>query len=619
MKSSLIQLLMLVITLHFMEILANNSRSKPVYIDNINIKTVAVGLFTKNTIEFIFHNYNDIDSMEAICSFQTNRNSFIKELWLEIDGNNKRAETFERRTGEHVYEKVTGRRLDPALLRTSGHGNYTLRVFPFEANQSRRVLIELYSILEENNNSFTWLFSTGQTTEISIDYQSLHPSGTQFSKTVDGNPKAEPRKELDPKNKLNLKYCTSIQLSFFFPEKGETYLIYNDRFRFSWQLNPQIDKPRVTIDSNQPLHIILEKIVALTKEQKPVYLDFGYYGLSGFAIDFIEYLKRVHDLDVLYEKQYSESHWEERDGYWIYKNGCVFLDGNPIMAKNYSKEFSCTFLDYFLEYNELLGKDVSVHVEKEYLTPSTAKIVLEENERVNKIKDEEVQKWEESRTPLKSGNISDDLTIEEDEVDFSKSVDELPQEEKPIVPFFALSEKPEVIKQGKPEYPELARKAGIEGRVTVEVVIGITGDVEHVKVVKGHPILNDAAIEAANKWKFKPGKQKDKLVKVRMTIPIDFKLTAVQKYPDYRDHASLADSSKWFDYYDKRFIFAIIDGAKVLIEEGFGLEKADQISFKSDDHFELLFERPDLIKYSIYYPRILISADEKKEKWIFIK
>lgn len=258
---------MLVITLHFMEILANNSRSKPVYIDNINIKTVAVGLFTKNTIEFIFHNYNDIDSMEAICSFQTNRNSFIKELWLEIDGNNKRAETFERRTGEHVYEKVTGRRLDPALLRTSGHGNYTLRVFPFEANQSRRVLIELYSILEENNNSFTWLFSTGQTTEISIDYQSLHPSGTQFSKTVDGNPKAEPRKELDPKNKLNLKYCTSIQLSFFFPEKGETYLIYNDRFRFSWQLNPQIDKPRVTIDSNQPLHIILEKIVALTKEQ----------------------------------------------------------------------------------------------------------------------------------------------------------------------------------------------------------------------------------------------------------------------------------------------------------------------------------------------------------------
>jgi TonB family protein len=618
MKSSLIQLLILVITLHCMEILANNSRSKPVYIDNINIKTVAVGLFTKNTIEIIFHNPNDTDSMEAICFFRTNRNSFIKELWLEIDGHNKRAETFERQTGERIYEEVTGRRLDPALLRTNGYGYYTLRVFPFEANESRRAIIELYSILEENNNSFTWLFSTNQTTEINIDYQSMHPSGTQFSKTVDGNPKAEPRKELDPINKLNLKYSNSIQLSFFFPEKGETYLIYNDRFRFSWQLNPQIDKPRVIIDYDQP-HVILEKIVALTKEQKPVYLDFGYYGLSGFAIDFIEYLKRVHDLDVLYEKQYSESHWEERDGYWIYKNSCVFLDGNPIIAKNYSKEFSCTFLDYFLEYNELLRKDVSVHVEREYLTPSTAKIVLEENERVNKIRDEEVQKWEESRIPLKSEDISEDLTIEEDEVNFSKIVDELPQEEKPIVPFFALSEKPEVIKQGKPEYPELARKAGIEGRVTVEVVIGTTGDVEQVKVVKGHPILNDAAIEAAKKWKFKPGKQKDKLVKVRMTIPIDFKLMDSQKYPDYRDYASLADSSKWFDYYDKRFIFAIIDRAKVLIEEGFSLEKADQISYKSDDHFELLFERPDLIKYSIYYPRMLISTDEKKEKWIFIK
>ena len=123
-------------------------------------------------------------------------------------------------------------------------------------------------------------------------------------------------------------------------------------------------------------------------------------------------------------------------------------------------------------------------------------------------------------------DLPDNLTIEETEVNFNESVDELPppKEEEPIVPFFALSEKPEVIKQGKPEYPELARKAGIEGRVTVEVVIGTTGDVEQVKIVKGHPMLDDAALAAAKKWKFKPGKQRDRFVKVRMTIPIDFKL-----------------------------------------------------------------------------------------------
>lgn len=123
-------------------------------------------------------------------------------------------------------------------------------------------------------------------------------------------------------------------------------------------------------------------------------------------------------------------------------------------------------------------------------------------------------------------DIPDDLTIEETEVDFSETVEELPppEEEEPIVPFFALSEKPEVVKQARPDYPELARKAGIEGRVTVKVLIGTKGDVEKVEVVKGHPMLNDSAVEAAKQWKFKPGKQRDRVVKVWMNIPIDFKL-----------------------------------------------------------------------------------------------
>lgn len=124
-------------------------------------------------------------------------------------------------------------------------------------------------------------------------------------------------------------------------------------------------------------------------------------------------------------------------------------------------------------------------------------------------------------------DIPDDLTIEETEVDFSQQIETPPpppEEEEPIVQFFALSEKPKVLKQAKPKYPELARKAGIEGRVTVKVLINTKGDVERVELVKGHPMLNDAAIEAAKRWKFTPPKQRDRFVKVWMNIPIDFKL-----------------------------------------------------------------------------------------------
>lgn len=123
-------------------------------------------------------------------------------------------------------------------------------------------------------------------------------------------------------------------------------------------------------------------------------------------------------------------------------------------------------------------------------------------------------------------DIPDDLTIEETEVDFSETIEDLPppEEDEPIVPFFALSEKPEPIRPVSPEYPELARKAGIEGRVTVKVLIGTKGNVEKVEIVKGNPMLNDAAVEAAKNAQFKPGKQRDRFVKVWMTIPIDFKL-----------------------------------------------------------------------------------------------
>ncbi len=125
-------------------------------------------------------------------------------------------------------------------------------------------------------------------------------------------------------------------------------------------------------------------------------------------------------------------------------------------------------------------------------------------------------------------DIPDELTIDETEIDFSQPINELPppppEEEEPIVPFHALSEKPEVIKRVEPKYPELARKAGIEGMVVVKVLINTKGRVEKVEVIKSHPMLDDAAIAAAKQFIFKPGKQRDRYVKVWMTIPFTFKL-----------------------------------------------------------------------------------------------
>jgi TonB family protein len=56
-----------------------------------------------------------------------------------------------------------------------------------------------------------------------------------------------------------------------------------------------------------------------------------------------------------------------------------------------------------------------------------------------------------------------------------------------------------------PVYPELAKKMAISGTVKVAVVVGANGSVKSTKVLGGHPLLIDAAVDAVRKWKFEPG------------------------------------------------------------------------------------------------------------------
>jgi TonB family protein len=53
-----------------------------------------------------------------------------------------------------------------------------------------------------------------------------------------------------------------------------------------------------------------------------------------------------------------------------------------------------------------------------------------------------------------------------------------------------------------PMYPELAKRMSISGVVKVEVVVAPNGSVKSTKVVGGHPLLVNAAVDAVKKWRF---------------------------------------------------------------------------------------------------------------------
>lgn len=53
-----------------------------------------------------------------------------------------------------------------------------------------------------------------------------------------------------------------------------------------------------------------------------------------------------------------------------------------------------------------------------------------------------------------------------------------------------------------PAYPDLARRMSIVGTVKVAVVVLPNGNVKSTKIIGGHPLLCDAAVDAVKKWKF---------------------------------------------------------------------------------------------------------------------
>jgi TonB family protein len=76
----------------------------------------------------------------------------------------------------------------------------------------------------------------------------------------------------------------------------------------------------------------------------------------------------------------------------------------------------------------------------------------------------------------------------------------------------------------RPAYPEIARKAGIEGRVRLQVRLTQDGRIEVQKLLEGDPILADAAIAAVKQWHGKPVWMDGKPIDVISTVTFEFHL-----------------------------------------------------------------------------------------------
>ncbi len=134
--------------------------------------------------------------------------------------------------------------------------------------------------------------------------------------------------------------------------------------------------------------------------------------------------------------------------------------------------------------------------------------------------------------PTESEDVPEDLTIEANALDLSDIPPPPPPPEDDGDMVFVAFDEPPTPKGGfrsiqkALKYPEIARKAGIEGRVTVHVLVSEKGIVIKTKILQslGHTGCDEAAVNAIRKVKWNPAMQRDKPVRVWVAIPVIFRL-----------------------------------------------------------------------------------------------
>jgi protein TonB len=98
-----------------------------------------------------------------------------------------------------------------------------------------------------------------------------------------------------------------------------------------------------------------------------------------------------------------------------------------------------------------------------------------------------------------------------------------PAQEK-VVRLTSMLTQGRVLRRVQPPYPVIAKQAGIQGSVQVQINISEDGAVTNVTVLSGHPLLRDAALQAAKQWQFIPTELNGQRVRAIGLITFNFTL-----------------------------------------------------------------------------------------------
>ncbi len=556
-----------------------------IQVDSIDIATIFYGPFNKTTVELYLYNPTERDNIEGSIEFEINKTAFIENLYLEINGELKEAQTLSKYHGERIYDLITRKRIDPALLTKTGEGKYSLKVFPFFKHQMRKVVFEYYSVIESDSTGLqTWWFNLN--TPLNNYKSQLHMISYQ-----EENVKLYKHNELSligltNKNKTSkmifrnseiLRNEKQLRIYFDYSKLNSSPVYYRDSLQFYQTKDfPEYQKFYPLYKdfyiasqwNSYPVDVLTQLLNKINSNIKPkVFASSKDEYLNGF-LRYLEYQEKIYlELDTSYSYKSEEIfeddfNWIMDNNHWYYSDEFLTLTQKASRKKKNVVYISCPFLNKFPEYLNSLRKDLDQQINRGFLNSKLSKIVIEEEERA-------VQIWK-------------DVTGKEydPEPSYFVAVEEMPE------PIGGIQEI-----QNSVFFPSNLLK-GIQGfKVYMLAFISQTGHVVNVKTIKGpnmSPDINALAEKisqfAVCKSNWKPGKQRGKPVAVQVSIPIVFKSDSLEE-------------TKEIIISNRNFVASVSDASKcLLIENDFQENISETIEFNSTRFFELMIKNPDLIE-----------------------
>ena len=206
---------------------------------------------------------------------------------------------------------------------------------------------------------------------------------------------------------------------------------------------------------------------------------------------------------------------------------------NSAMKNSYKKTLELGIIGALVICNLAFFVFRSYHLQAETTENKRAPIVVEPPPNIQPPKAPTPPPRPSTPVPSPDPEVPPDATIEPGKwIDYS----ELPPPPPPwnsaaIDTFIAYDEPPKLIggwasMQRNLVYPEIARKIHLEGTVFVQILVNRKGFPEKIKILKsaGFEPLDQAALQAIAKLRWKPAMQRDKPVRVWVAIPVKFSL-----------------------------------------------------------------------------------------------